>query len=269
MGRLLDERTLAKLATDERLEKGLSSLVFRLSSKLFWLLFLATLVIALPFLLWNGKGESMSYREMACVFEERAPGCLDSVSDWYAGLAYFDSSFSVTHDTLQSLKNLLWQFWNIEFAGAGEAAVAKESVLPLRVLANRKSGCMGLSWLALMVAEVRGLPLDAILLPGHVFLRYGTSDSFVNLEPNRRGFTYTDEEYREKYQKGPWTGLEFKPLEPRQFIGLAAFDIGNLYLENDIPRALTWYRMAEEFFPEYPGVGVNQAVAKSRLPDLL
>ena len=120
-----------------------------------------------------------------------------------------------------------------------------------------------------MVAEVRGLPLDAILLPGHVFLRYGSSDSFVNLEPNRRGFTYTDDEYREKYQDGPWTGLEFKPLEPRQFIGLAAFDIGNLYLENDIPRALTWYRMAEEFFPEYPGVGVNQAVAKSRLPDLL
>jgi hypothetical protein len=25
----------------------------------------------------------------------------------------------------------------------------------------------------------------------------------------------------------------------------------------------------EEFFPEYPGVGVNQAVAKSRLPDIL
>ena len=269
MGRLLDERTLAKLATDERLEKGLSSLVFRLSSKLFWLLFLATLVIALPFLLWNGKNESMSYREMACVFEERAPGCLDSIGDWHAGLAYFDSSVSVTHDTLQSLKNLLWQFWNIDFAGAGEAAVAKESVLPLRVLANRKSGCMGLSWLALMVAEVRGLPLDAILLPGHVFLRYGSSGSFVNLEPNRRGFTYTDDEYREKYQEGPWTGLEFKPLEPRQFIGLAAFDIGNLYLESDIPRALTWYRMAEEFFPEYPGVGVNQAVAKSRLPDLL
>ena len=237
---------------DERLKMNLSSLVFRLSSKLFWLLFLATLVIALPFLLWNGKNESMSYREMACVFEERAPGCLDSIGDWHAGLAYFDSSVAVNHDTLQSLKNLLWQFWNIDFAGAGG-----------------KSGCMGLSWLALMVAEARGLHLDAILLPGHVFLRYGSSDNFVNLEPNRRGFTYTDEEYREKYQKGPWTGLEFKPLETRQFIGLAAFDIGNLYLENDVPRALTWYRMAEEFFPEYPGIGVNQAVAKSRLPDIL
>ncbi|MBQ3778422.1 MAG: hypothetical protein II835_10175 [Fibrobacter sp.] len=235
-------------------------------ARIFWPLFFATLVIALPFLLWNGKSDSMSYREMACVFEERAPGCLDSIHDWHAGLAYFDSSVAATHDTLQSLKKLLWQFWNIEFAGAGEAAIAKESVLPLRVLANKRSGCMGLSWLALMVAQSRGLPLDAILLPGHVFLRYGSSDSFVNLEPNRRGFTYTDDEYREKYKDGRWTGLEFKPLKTRQFVGLAAFDIGNLYLENDVPRALTWYRMAEEFFPEYPGIAVNQSIAKSRLP---
>lgn len=238
-------------------------------TRIFWPLFFATFLIALPFLLWNGKNESMSYREMACVFEERAPGCLDSIGDWNAGLAYFDSSVAATYDTLQSLKKLLWQFWNIEFAGAGEASIAKESVLPLRVLENRKSGCMGLSWLALMVAEARGLRLDAILLPGHVFLRYGSLDSSVNLEPNRRGFTYTDEEYREKYKDGRWTGLEFRPLKPREFVGLAAFDIGNLYLEKEASRALTWYRMAEEFFPNYPGIDVNQAIAKSRLPDSL
>ena len=241
----------------------------RLLSKIFWPALFIAVVAALSLLLWSGRTDKMSYREMACVFEERAPGCLDSTHDWHAGLAYFDSSVAVNHDTLQSLKNLLWQFWNIDFAGAGEAAVAKESVLPLRVLANKKSGCMGLSWLALMVAESRHLQLDGILLPGHVFLRYGSSDNFVNLEPNRRGFTYTDEKYREKYKEGRWTGLEFKPLETRQFVGLAAFDIGNLYLENDVPRALTWYRMAEEFFPEYPGITVNQSIAKSRLPDSL
>lgn len=128
---------------------------------------------------------------------------------------------------------------------------------------------MGLSWLALMVAEARDLHLDAILLPGHVFLRYGSSDSFVNLEPNRRGYSYTDEEYREKYKNGNWTGLEFEPLKPREFMGLAAFDIGNLYLDSEPPRALSWYRLAEEFFPKYPGIAVNQAIAKSRLPDSL
>ena len=237
--------------------------------KLFWPALIIAVVAALSLLLWSGRSEKMSYREMACVFEERAPSCLDSIGDWHKGLAFFDSSVAASHDTLESLKNLLWNFWNIEFAGAGEAAVSKEAVLPLRVLENRKSGCMGLSWLALMVAEARQLPLNAILLPGHVFLRYDFANNSVNLEPNRRGFSYTDAEYREKYQKGPWTGLEFRPLKTKEFVGLAAFDIGNLYLDSDVPRALTWYRMAEEFFPEYPGIDANQTVAKNRLPNSL
>ena len=129
---------------------------------------------------------------------------------------------------------------------------------------------MGLSWLAMMVAEARQLPLSVMMLPGHVFLRYGAdSSTAINLEPNREGYSYTDAEYREKYKAGPWTGLEFKPLTPSQFVGLAAFNMGNLYLDSDLRRALTWYRMAEEFFSEYPGIKANQEIAKSRLPDHL
>ncbi len=246
---------------------NLLSFVSRLSSKLFWPALIVAFAVALSLILWSGRPEKMSYRAMACAFEERSPSYLDSIRDWNEGLAYFDSSIAATHDTLNSLKSLLWKFWNIEFAGAGEASVTKDAVLPLRVLENRKSGCMGLSWLALMVAESRDLQLDAILLPGHVFLRYNSANGSTNLEPNRRGFSYTDAEYREKYKNGNWTGLEFRPLEPQEFIGLAAFDIGNLYLENDLRRALTWYRMAEEFFPNYPGIRANQLIAKSRLPD--
>lgn len=243
--------------------------MFSLSSKLFWPALIIAVVVALSLILWSGRSEKLSYREMACVFEERSPLCLDSVRDWNRGLAFFDSSVAASQDTLGSLKNLLWNFWNIEFAGAGSAATSKDAVLPLRVLENKSSGCMGLSWLALMVAEARHLPLYAILLPGHVFLRYYSASDSTNLEPNRRGFSYTDAEYREKYKDGNWTGLEFRPLEPKEFVGLAAFDIGNLYLDTDAPRALTWYRMAEEFFKKYPGIAVNQAIAKSRLPDSL
>ncbi|MCF0222300.1 MAG: hypothetical protein HUK19_08405, partial [Fibrobacter sp.] len=130
-----------------------------------------------------------------------------------------------------------------------------------------KSGCVGLSWLALMVAETKKIPLQAVLLPGHMFLRYGCSENrtCVNLEPNREGFSYSDEEYRNKYKEGKWTGFEFMPLSQNQVFGLAAFNMGNVYLEKDVHQALAWYRMAEEFFPEYPGIKANQAVAKSRL----
>ena len=213
-------------------------------------------------LLWGGRGGNASYVEMACGFDGRSIDCVDSIAAWNDGLAFYDSTLSVTGDTLGSLKNLLWNYWNIEFAGAGEAAVSENAILPLRVLELKISGCMGLTWLALMVAEVRQIRLSAILLPGHVFLRYGDS---VNLEPNRKGFSYTDEEYREKYRDGIWTGYEFKPLTSAQFMGLAAFNMGNVYFSSDVPHALTWYRMAEAFFPEYEGIKVNQRAAKERL----
>jgi len=265
--------------TDERRERiyykmksilFLSSLISRLSSRFFWPVLIVVFAASLALVLWSGQTENMSFRDAACSFEDKLPGCLNAVPAWNEGLTFYDSALMATGDTLQSLKALLWEHWNLEFAGAGEPAVVQNSILPLRVLEFRKSGCMGLSWLAMMVAEARNLPLSVIMLPGHVFLRYGTeSATGVNLEPNRKGYSYTDEEYREKYKKGPWTGLEFKPLTSTQFVGLAAFNMGNSYLDNDLRRALTWYRMAEEFFSEYPGIKANQEIAKSRLPDHL
>lgn len=245
-------------------------------SRVFWPLLLILLAVSLALVLWTGRPENARYSEMACTFENRAPACIDSVDAWREGLVFYDSSLSATRDTLASLKALLWEFWNIEFAGEGEASIAHDAILPLRVLETRKSGCMGLAWLAMMVAEARGIPLDVILLPGHVYLRYGKDDGraqvgfaprTVNLEPNRLGYTYTNEEYREKYKAGRWTGLEFKPLTPAQFAGLAAFDLGNLYLQTEPPRALRWYRLADDLFPEYPGIDANREIAKSRLPD--
>lgn len=236
----------------------------------FWPFLIGVFALSLALVLWSGRGGSLSYQDSACFFEDRVPGCLDTIDTWQGGLRFYDSTLAATGDTLQSLKELLWGFWNMEFAGAGAAAVSTDAISALRVLETRKSGCMGLSWLAMMVAEARQIPLSVILLPGHVYLRYAPAGKpAVNLEPNRGGYSYTEEEYRKKYRKGPWTGLEFKPLSPSQFAGLAAFDMGNLYLDSDLRRALTWYRMAEEFFPEYPGIKVNQDIAKSRLPDHL
>ena len=241
-----------------------------LISRLFWPVLIVVFSVSLALILWSGRTEVAGYRDMACSFEDKLPGCLDSVAEWNDVLAFYDSALNASGDTLQSLKGLLWQYWAIQFAGAGDAAVARNAILPLRVLENKKSGCIGLSWLAMMVAEARQIPLSVILLPGHVYLRYGADrTAFVNLEPNREGFSYTDDEYREKYRNGPWTGLEFKSLSPAQFTGLAAFNMGNLYLDSDLRRALTWYRMAETFFSEYPGIKANQDIAKSRLPDYL
>ena len=237
-------------------------------SRHFWPVFALLLTVSVSLLLWTVHPEDITYADMACTFAERDPGCVESIPAWNDGLAFYDSELARTGDTLASLKALLWDFWNVEFAGAGESAVAHDAVLPLRVLETRRSGCLGLAWLAMMAAEARQIPLPAVLLPGHVFLRYMNADGkYVNLEPNRRGYSYTDEEYREKYRDGNWSGLEFKPLGARELAGLAAFDIGNIYLETDVSRSLRWYRLADDLFPAYPGIRVNQEIAKSRLPD--
>ena len=247
----------------------------RKRTKAFVLLSAIFLGIAFVFVLWTAEAKGVNYIEMACVLEERSPTCVDSIPEWKMGLAYYDSVLDLEGDTLKALKMLLWEFWNVEFAGDGEGSVSMDAILPLRVLENRKSGCVGLSFLSLMVSEARNIPLHAVLLPAHVFLRYGsanerngsvsTDDGFVNLEPNRNGYSYSDEEYREKYREGKWTGLEFKSLSSSEFTGLVAFDMGNLYLKSDLQKSLFWYRFADEFFPEYPGIRENREYAKAKL----
>ena len=138
-----------------------------LAKRFFWPVLIVVLAASLALVLWSGRAETMGFRDAACSFEDRMPGCLDSMKIWNGGLAYFDSSLATTHDTLWSLKSLLWTYWGLEFAGAGDAAVTAEAILPLHVLQMKKSGCMGLSWLAMMLAEARNLPLSVIMLPVH------------------------------------------------------------------------------------------------------
>ena len=88
-----------------------------LFSRFFWPLLVILLAVSLTLVLWTGRPENAKYAEMACTFENRTPACIDSVRDWHEGLAFYDSSLSVTGDTLASLKALLWEFWNMSLRG--------------------------------------------------------------------------------------------------------------------------------------------------------
>lgn len=227
----------------------------------FWFLLIIAATILLIFsLLWNTH--KVTFTELACTFENLPPTCTDTIEIWNKGLAFFDSSVKISLDTLQSLKATLWDFWSLEFAG-NELSATPSTISALRVLQTKSSGCMGLSWLAMMLAEKKHIPLSVNLLPSHVYLRYcKNSLNCINFEPNRKGYSYSDSEYRKKYKAGPWTGLELKKLSPEQFTGLAAFNMGNFYLETKPIYALKWFRMAETLFPNYPGIQVNKKIAK-------
>lgn len=214
------------------------------------------LIVALMFVFAPKRGQHISLIASACTFDDFEPQCFDRNPMWNDGLYYFDSVLYATKDTIKAMKSLMWDFWKLEFAGEGAASIPS-SILAGRSLETGKTGCVSATWLALMVGEARNLRVDAILVPGHMFFRVNGA----NMEPNREGYHYSDEEYRQKYADGSWSGYEFRPLYKKQFLGLVAFNMGNYYLSTDAEVALGWYKMASELFPAFPGIDKNRRLA--------
>lgn len=234
----------------------------RYSKRKIFALFFSVVVLVTAFSLFFGtkKTATLSLREAACAFEDREASCIDSLDAWKNGLLYFDSVLARTGDTVEAVKSLFWNHWNLRFIGQ-ERSGNPEAIFPHRVLENGVSSCVGATWLALMLKEARNIRIDAILLPSHIFFR----TCGVNMEPNRSGYSYTDEEYRNKYAEGPWTGYEFSPLHKRQFLGIVAFNLGNAMFSAEPKKALAWYKVASEFFPAYPGIEANRILALKEL----
>jgi tetratricopeptide (TPR) repeat protein len=64
-----------------------------------------------------------------------------------------------------------------------------------RVFKRRSGVCSGLSYICLMVAEKAGLPLCAVGMPGHIFVRYSLPDREpINIEATNNGAEVYDYE---------------------------------------------------------------------------
>jgi regulator of sirC expression with transglutaminase-like and TPR domain len=169
------------------------------------------------------------------------------------------------------------------------------------VLSTRRGSCLGLGTLYLMVAERIGLPLDAVRVPGHFFVRT-RGPRPRNIELLRRGETMPDAWYRQKY--GPWpeeNGSYLRPLSVQQVSALFWFNAGNFarrqgelargrrqyeravaeapdfaeahaslglarQLEGALPGAARAYRDAARARADLPGLGHNMALLDRELP---
>ncbi|KPK33464.1 MAG: hypothetical protein AMS24_01060 [Chlamydiae bacterium SM23_39] len=108
------------------------------------------------------------------------------------------------------------------------------------VMDKRKGVCLGLSILYLCLAQRIDLPLDAVTIPGHIFLKYKDR----NIETTRRGVHIPDEKYLNMETKS------IKVRDKKEVIGLLFINEASIFLkEKDYTQATILYEKAQQYLP--------------------
>ena len=121
-----------------------------------------------------------------------------------------------------------------------------------QVLKGRRGTSLGLSEVALVLAERLGLPLEGVVVPGHVYVRVPGAPH-RNFELLRRAESFPDAWYRTTY--GPWTesGTGYgRGLSPLEIAGLAWFQVGEFHRKKgERIEAKRDYGKANQTFPDF------------------
>jgi regulator of sirC expression with transglutaminase-like and TPR domain len=126
------------------------------------------------------------------------------------------------------------------------------------IVTTRRASCVGLVGLYLAVTETLGLPLDAVLLPGHVFVRWQDNETTINIETLRRGIERPDHFYVREFRVPPDDPLYMKNIDHSQFAALLHFNIGNAYREQRrYDEAAAAYAQAVALLPDFVEARMN------------
>jgi tetratricopeptide (TPR) repeat protein len=112
------------------------------------------------------------------------------------------------------------------------------------VLDSREGVCLGVSILYLCLAQRLDLPLEILTPPGHIFLRYITSDGEINIETTARGIHLPSETY---------LGINTRALQKRtmkEVVGLAFVNQASVAWEKGNHEETV--RLYEEALPYLP-----------------
>ncbi|MFA5795404.1 MAG: tetratricopeptide repeat protein [Candidatus Brocadiia bacterium] len=118
--------------------------------------------------------------------------------------------------------------------------INRDKFLLNKVLDNLNGNCLGLTTLYWCLAERLNLPLRAVVIPQHVFLRYYSGEvSYRNIEPTSNGAEISNENYEKKTRETVSEELKysfpvkmrFKEFSKEEFIGLILYNRGVDYLK--------------------------------------
>ena len=137
--------------------------------------------------------------------------------------------------------------------------------LPDRVLARRRGNCLGLTVLYLALAERLGLPLRAVYLPSHCFLRYEDRGVRINIETAERGAAWDDARYARVFgvtDDRPY----LRSLGTKETIGVFLKSLGAARSRAGREvEALALYRAASLYFPGLPDVAYNAGISYQKM----
>jgi regulator of sirC expression with transglutaminase-like and TPR domain len=183
-------------------------------------------------------------------------------------------------------------FDDLAFAREVEDTDLAYVLLP-SVVDRRRGSCVGLGTLYLALAELSGVPVRGVVVPGHFFVRARQAERWRNVELLRRGEEETQEWYATRWPLPPTTVPVYdRPLTDDEVVGVVLYDAGKelgrrgrlaesrrvlaravalfpslpeaqaslgaaLQLSGALEPALAAYRAASRVAPELPGLDRN------------
>jgi regulator of sirC expression with transglutaminase-like and TPR domain len=115
------------------------------------------------------------------------------------------------------------------------------------VLDSKRGVCLGVSILYLSLAQRLELPLEAVIPPGHIFVRYNDGVEKINIETTSRGVNIDDEHYLNINTKA------LKTANLKEVIGFAHFNEASALwrYQKDYSQALKSYEKAQRYLPNH------------------
>lgn len=138
------------------------------------------------------------------------------------------------------------------------------SALLPRVLARRRGSCLGLAALYLALGERLGVPLAAVLVPGHLFVRHADGRG---VELLKRGRAMPGPWYRERYRVPDRSPLYLRRvLTPRETLAVYRYNLANeLRQRQRLRGALVHYRQVVAVLPDFAEAQANLGLTLQRL----
>ncbi len=169
-------------------------------------------------------------------------------------------------DTISCLVAYVYDSLNIGF---DSGSIAMAAYFPYATQLRHKGSCVGVTLLCVALGERLCIPIVGVAAPGHVFMRIDNGIVSHNLEPNRHGYQYTDDEYRAKYAIAPGSWYTLKALTKENLVGMLWYDIGNSFkAAGNLIEAMQCYTKAYERFPGFAEALGNNALCRAALGDV-